>query len=505
MTAAKEAKIEPLRLVTSCMAVSVYLRFNELQKSKSTEYEQDSDDGDINGYIVDDDDDDDGDNYGDDENEYKSKEYDGLNRAYSYHSNTDRFDYRQQQQQKKKKEKKKEERRANNKSKNKCYLIADLSNIACSLSIIECIEKRHSDIVKVHYISGNINCGIWKMINSFSLHVIESFIDGYCGYYRPNIKLTKKMKKKKKRFCKYKYKNDAIVYEQLQQIEDIERAEANDRNLVDAHNSSSSSSSGYGINDNEALKCRFRAQMLCDTVIEHLHDQYKDEEVQIHYEHFYRSFSLQLMLTTNTLHDIALNPFLFAMMNGIDVMLQQVDGKKDKIQIDECVLVGDGGKIPEAVALFNEYFNMNESLSSQPIVSRGCCIVVAVDQELVPSPICLDLLPHSIRMSDATNVNDENCLIIAAQNACPCKKTVTRYTYSNNQTTYNLKFYEGESINNKLCQCIGIFQIQNITKRPKRETKIVIAVHLDRNCIMLVSAEDVSSKPPIQLNVIKMQ
>merc|ERR1712129_290187 len=179
-------------------------------------------------------------------------------------------------------------------------------------------------------------------------------ISGYIDYYRPNLQLSQHKRTKRKRFrSPYRYKNDEIIYKQLQQIEDIERHE-DDRSDID-------------IDDdyvNEALKCRFRAQMLCDTVIEHLHDQYRDEEVQIHYEHFYRTFSLQLMLTTNTLHDIALNPFLFALMNKIDIMLQQCN-----VQIDECVLVGDGGRIPQAVALFNEYFNVNQTLATLPIVS----------------------------------------------------------------------------------------------------------------------------------------
>ena len=178
--------------------------------------------------------------------------------------------------------------------------------------------------------------------------------------------------------------------------------------------------------------------------------------------------------------------------------------KKKRIKIDECILVGDGGNIPEVVSLFSEYFNINQELSLQPIVARGCAIVAAVDQELIPSPISLDLLQFSIRMEDAVNNKDENTLIIESQTACPCKKTVTRYTYLNNQQTYSMKFYEGESNNNKLCKLIGIFEIRNIEKRPKRDTKMVIAIHIDRNCIMFVTAEDVTSKPPKQLNVVKL-
>lgn len=128
-------------------------------------------------------------------------------------------------------------------------------------------------------------------------------------------------------------------------------------------------------------------------------------------------------------------------------------------------------------------------------------MAAAIDVELVASPICVDLLPHSIRMADATNNGtDTNTVIIAAQNPCPCKKTVKRYL--KDQTTYSMLFYEGESNNNRLCELIGRFEIRNIQKRNR--SKLVIGVHVDRNGIMTVSAEDVSAKPPVQLTVVKL-
>lgn len=648
MQAAKVVNIEPLRLVTSCMAASVCLRFHEMKKRKEEqkmiEEEQrnlimDVNHGNGNG-MIDEYDIDDGydDDYKDDIdinnspyspqndiNDMNDIDNDNDNNLYAhgtfrngYHNNhkndmngngingysngngyghmnghnNNKDDNSNKLMWIKKGSKKKEK-------KDKTYLVADLSNIACSVSIIECKEKKHSDIVRVHHVSGNINDGIWRMINAFSLYVVKSFVDGYKGYYRPNLDIdakiqelemqingvssshsnhnnnhksnddeqeqkyngstqhpksignvttksnsnnSSKSRKKKKSakkntalnngkinfyesITKYNYQNDVVVYDQLQQIESIERVEDEEDDLDDDMEEMSEE-------NNEALKCRFRSQMLCDTIIEHLHDQYKNEEVQIHYEKFYRSFSLQLILTTKKLHEIALNPFLFNMTNCIDKILQEFNEnnisnfqsnnniskskrkkkkkgskkkKKSRIKIDECILVGDGGNIPEVVTLFSEYFNINQELSLQPIVARGCAIVAAVDQELIPSPISLDLLQFSIRMEDAINMNnDENTLIIESQTACPCKKTITRYTYLNNQTTYLMKFYEGESNNNKLCQLIGKFEIRNIEKRPKRDTKMVIAIHIDRNCIMFVTAEDVTSKPPKQLNVIKL-
>eukprot|EP01083_Nonionella_stella_P143699 447146_1 len=485
LQAAKEVNIEPLRLVTSCLAASVCLRYHQIQQIHGTSSET-TDEDDSKGEDI----------HAQDAYDYNNRPYTNESIKNGYYSNNKKNGYGSHYSGEKTAAKKKKKNRT---TQNKCYLIADLSNIACSVSVIECVEKRHSEIVKVYHLLGTINYGIWRMINSFSLFVVKSFVDGYRGYYRPTMNMIEDKGAKRYVKSKYNYRNDVFVYKQLQQIEEIEMEEENSSDDDDEEEEDWTNT----VNKNEALKCRFRSQMLCDTIIEHLHDQYKNEEVQIQYDKFYRSFSLQLILTSRTLHEIALNPFLFNMINCIDKILQEAKSNNKCKKIDECVLVGDGGNIPQVVALFGEYFNVNAELSSHHIVARGCAIVSAVDQELISTPISLDVLPQSIRMYDATN-GKHNTLIIEAQNPCPCKKTVTRYTSKNNQSTYDMKFYEGESTNNKSCALIGVFQIINIPKRPKRETKIVIAVHLDRNCIMMVSAEDVTSKPPMQLTVIKL-
>jgi len=563
MQAAKEVNIEPLRLVTSCMAASVCVRYFEMHRTldeQATENNGNSNNSNNNSTAngnrgdtkYDDDDDysqhtshlnhEEYKNGYHDHHHHHDQGHDVVSNGYSDNGNTTTTTTTTSTKTKKKRKKKSNKTRVSLTQSNndKCYLIADLSNLACSVSIIECKQKRHCNLIKVHHCAGNINDGIWKMINAFSLYVVRSFVDGYKGYYRPNLqqktKATKTKKKKKKNgygsHSKYKFQNDILVYDELRQIDEIEKHDDDDDDDGDGddHGGGDDSNCEHKHSHNyEALKCRFRSQMLCDTIIEHLHDQYVNEEVQIHYEQFFRAFSLQLILTAKKMSEIALNPFLFNMTNCIDKILQEYSmehrernntlhghrhGHNNNNKsaapafpsIDECILIGDGGNIPDVVHLFSEYFNLNQEFDAQPIVSRGCAIVAAVDQELIPSPISLDLLPHSIRMEDATNnEQNENTLIIAAQNPCPCKKTITRYTYVNHQTLYRLQFYEGESNNNKLCRLIGKFEIRDIIKRPKRETKIVVAIHVDRNCIMFVSAEDVTSKPPQQLNVVRLE
>merc|ERR550525_1975126 len=182
-------------------------------------------------------------------------------------------------------------------------------------------------------------------------------------------------------------------------------------------------------------------------------------------------------------------------MHCIDKLEQE-----SSVRIHECVLVGDGGQIPAVVALFEMYFNLKHEHSGGHLVSRGCALSAAIDLDLIQSPVSLELVPHSIRMGLIEENSDANMVMIAAQSPCPCKKTVQRYVQE--ETTYRMCFYEGESSNNAQCQLIGRFEVRNIERRAK--TKLVIAVHVDRNGIMMVSAEDVTAKPPVSLTVVKL-
>ena len=421
MQAAKEANIEPLRLVTSCMAASVCLRYHHILRAQDNAPDE----------VHDDDHKEELTNHHDDgihgnhtmdmgNSPYNPDGHNhnmngGKNGFYDYHNghnghshqSHNHHDHHHKEHRKRKKRKKRKSKKSV-KSRSRCYLVADLSNIGCSLSIIECKQKRHSDIVKVHFCSGSTNDGLWRMINAFSLFVVRQFVDGYNGYYRPQSNGLqsdghfnnhsngysenadpnrqrsdhhhqqqhsngKHYDRAPKRMAfydsisRYDYKHDMFVYDELQRIESIETTENT------ANTQSNGNHNGLGgqlhltnsINDtlnNEALKCRFRSQMLCDTIIEHLHDQYRDDEVQIHYQRFYRSFSLQLILTAQRLQEIALDPFLFSLTNCIDKIVQEFDGD---IRIDECLLVGDGGNIPAVQSLFGEYFEMNGDTAMQ--------------------------------------------------------------------------------------------------------------------------------------------
>lgn len=483
------ANLSNVRLVSSCLAATVCLRFHEVLADRQTKNdaeqitEHDNDallrtqhDADPNNspYRI-------GSLSDSPEAPSPLRTRNGKMKTLSNHS--------QSTQKHKHREKSKKHKRR------RLYLIADLSNIGCSVSIIECLSRKRSEMVRVHYLNGDVQHGLWRMITAFALYVVRCFVDGYRNSYAHSLEHRVRPPP-----IPLEYSNDTPIYTELQRIEEIEAAEVDE----------------FADESGEALKCRFRALMLCDAIIAQLHDQYRNEEVQIHYERFYRSFSLQLILTSHRLREIALAPFLFRMTSVLDKILQHFEADiRPNIEIEkeseselECVLIGDGGQIPSVVALFAEYLDVLHSAHVSDGISgvaRGCAIACAAEHgfDLAAAPLCLDVLSHSLRIQrDGTESEKEaeNELVIAAQTPIPCKKTLTRSVFV---SSVCLSVFEGESVHNKLCRRVGVFEVCGVPKRSKR-TKLVVAVHVDRNGIMRLSAEDVTSKPPLQLRVVKI-
>ena len=83
--------------------------------------------------------------------------------------------------------------------------------------------------------------------------------------------------------------------------------------------------------------------------------------------------------------------------------------------ISDCILVGALNRIPRLTEALSRYFEINQSLEkdtdleneNDALVTRGCAIVCAVDQELGMEPLSIELLPFSILMEDSCFI-DEN-------------------------------------------------------------------------------------------------
>lgn len=59
--------------------------------------------------------------------------------------------------------------------------------------------------------------------------------------------------------------------------------------------------------------------------------------------------------------------------------------------------------------------------------------------------------------------------------------------------------------NKNTCELIGEYEIRKIEPRPKGLTRLVLAIHIDRNCIFMLSAEDGTVSPPVSLPVVRIR
>ncbi|ETO17825.1 hypothetical protein RFI_19485 [Reticulomyxa filosa] len=133
----------------------------------------------------------------------------------------------------------------------------------------------------------------------------------------------------------------------------------------------------------EAMKCRFRARMICASVLEHLHDKY-NKDISLHYDRFYGDYSLHLIMKLKTLEQLIIEPFVFEIRQQIDLLLQ--DTKETEIHdLNTCIVTGDGAAIPAVSDCIEEYFDVNDSLKNKPVVSRGCALVCAGDLGVILS------------------------------------------------------------------------------------------------------------------------
>ncbi|ETO22684.1 hypothetical protein RFI_14509 [Reticulomyxa filosa] len=290
---------------------------------------------------------------------------------------------------------------------------------------------------------------------------------------------------------------------------------------------------------NEAMKCRFRARMICSNVLEHLHDKYL-RDISLHYDRFYGDYSLHLSMKLKTLQQLIIEPFIFEIRQQIDLLLQETT-EIDVNEVNTCIVTGDCATIPSVLDCIQEYFDVNNEFKNDPVVSYGCALVCATDQgiskntytdayldketmslshlaenkvncffkkkqkktELTSQPLSFEKLPMTIKLLDPLTENKLQ-VVLAKHTSCPCKKIQLMTTWMDDQTEIRLKFYEGEGTKALQCNFIGEYRIRGITPRKAGVPRITLILNIDRNCLFVVSAEDTTDpSSPIPLVIAR--